>query len=1042
MIVITRFVKADGPLTKSIMLGTNGALISDGSACVMSRGEAQRVLIDSPVEFADVIRELDPHQAIALGALRSDLPDHVAVVTQDRLARLNSADTASTIARTSTYIAYRPGQPAFALIDVDTKGMPADVKARVREIGGLRAALETVLPASARCSRVVRRSTSTGISRADTGESLPGSNGLHIFLLVTDGADIERFLRTLHERCWLAGFGWHMVGAGGQLLDRSLVDRMVYAPERLVFEGAPILAAPLIQGRFGREPEIHDGTPLDTVDACPPLRIVETAELEKLKARSAHALAPDRATARTRFIAEHAKRVSERAGIAEQDALRVVERQCEGVLLPDVMLPWDNDEFSGCTVRDVLADPARYTGATLADPLEGVSYGRTKAMVMRRADGTPWIHSFAHGRTIYELKHDARAVAAAVATASNDQAVEAFVRVAINADLEPDQIEALRNHAAERAGIGKRVVDAKLKAALKRQDSVKKQGERDRQAAERRDTRPQIPVPSLDAPWLPQVATLNEVLGNCDLPEPPMRNIDGVITEVQVRRIPQMHALTSQGANEAEESDTQQPATEQPLLTQLDETLSSELIEHHIDYIDGSGRSVHLPGPFVRHFLKRQDGVLPTVTAISTLPLVMGDGTILARRGLDRERGIVFRIPQAILDAVPKPVDCTPARVAAAMSFLIDEWLCDVATNYQGKCILIAAAATIIERSLLDERPAFFVSAGRRGGGKTTVLNMLMTAATGVRPSAAAWSPDAEERRKSLLSYLMGGLPAIVWDNIPRGTQIGCPHIEKACTASLYSDRRLGASEQVTVSSTSVHMFTGNNIGPRGDLASRSLQVRLEVDRPDPENREFVHADPIGWTQVNRAKILQAIYTILLGNPALHPGASEIPQTRFKAWWRLIASAVQHAAKQHAMDTNKKVRALVINEPVVSPVEVNFRDMFLRQEDDDEETASISEALAAMRAQWGGKAFAATDLARILNDRSEFQGDAERERCVTMREFLFADVPPQQVVTSKAVGKRLKRFIGDPVRVGERVLSLRSAVNSHTKVTDFYVQTS
>ena len=40
---------------------------------------------------------------------------------------------------------------------------------------------------------------------------------------------------------------------------------------------------------------------------------------------------------------------------------------------------------------------------TLADPLEGVEYGRGKAKIMRRADGTVWIHSFAHGRTDYEL---------------------------------------------------------------------------------------------------------------------------------------------------------------------------------------------------------------------------------------------------------------------------------------------------------------------------------------------------------------------------------------------------------------------------------------------------------------------------------------------------------------------------------------------------------------------------------------------------------------------------------------------------------------
>ena len=39
-------------------------------------------------------------------------------------------------------------------------------------------------------------------------------------------------------------------------------------------------------------------------------------------------------------------------------------------------------------VAAVLADPARFVGATLADPLEGSDYGRTKAMIMRRADGS------------------------------------------------------------------------------------------------------------------------------------------------------------------------------------------------------------------------------------------------------------------------------------------------------------------------------------------------------------------------------------------------------------------------------------------------------------------------------------------------------------------------------------------------------------------------------------------------------------------------------------------------------------------------------
>ena len=80
--------------------------------------------------------------------------------------------------------------------------------------------------------------------------------------------DIERSLRVLHERCWLHGFGWMMVGAGGQLLERSIIDRMVYAPEHLVFEGAPVLDPPLMQDQASRAPDVTDGPPIDTRAVC------------------------------------------------------------------------------------------------------------------------------------------------------------------------------------------------------------------------------------------------------------------------------------------------------------------------------------------------------------------------------------------------------------------------------------------------------------------------------------------------------------------------------------------------------------------------------------------------------------------------------------------------------------------------------------------------------------------------------------------------------------------------------------------------------
>jgi hypothetical protein len=375
---------------------------------------------------------------------------------------------------------------------------------------------------------------------------------------------------------------------------------MVYAPERLVFEGPPILIAPLAQDQAARQPRVFDGPPLDTKEVCPPLRISELTEIAKLKAQAAHVLAPERAKARDKFISQQADQLASRTGISSQEARRIVARQCAGVLLPDVVLRWDDSEFDGCTVGDILKDPERFVGATLADPLEGPAYGRCKAIVMRRPDGQPWLKSFAHGHTTYELRYDARAAAAALAKASKSEASHVFVAIAVASDLDPAELEELRNEASALSGITKRALDAKLKAATQKQASQHARAERERKAAERRDPRPAIPAPPPDAPWIPQMEALNDILGASKAAEPPMRDVEGVMTQVRVRCVPSMHALTANGANGEETDATIQPPPTQSLLTRLTEMALAEMIERHIDYVHPeTGDSVHLSAPFV-----------------------------------------------------------------------------------------------------------------------------------------------------------------------------------------------------------------------------------------------------------------------------------------------------------------------------------------------------------------------------------------------------------------------------------------------------------
>src|SRR5262245_20668367 len=477
-------------------------------------------------------------------------------------------------------------------------------------------------------------------------------------------------------------------------------------------------------------------------------------------------------------------------------------------------------------------------------------------------------------------------------------------------------------------------------------------------------------------------------------------------------------------SNQRRRQMTRLPAPEQWVMRKMTEMEVAEMIEEHIDFYiedkNGNRRSVHLPTPFVRHYMRRDDAALPTVVAIATAPIVLANGELLAPEGLDRLRGIQFIIQNELRAVIPQPTDCTKEKVRAAMKFLCTEWLVDVATDYIGKAIIIADALTLIERSLLPDRPCYFYTAGRRGGGKTTTFRMLIKAVLGMEPAAAAWSTNEEERRKALLSYFLYGVAYILWDNITRGTQVSCPHIEESCTSEYYSDRKLGVSEMVSTAASTIHHFTGNNISPRGDLASRSLHVRLSVNRVDPENRKFTHPDPIGWTDINRAKILNALYTILLGNPQLKTPRNAEAKTRFKIWWRLVGSAVEHAANLAKEEIEKETQ--------FETCPVDFQKICISQEEEDEDSASLADILQILIKKFPAE-FQATDVTGWISSDDPYQNDDDKQ---TLRDFLTQGTSPTNPLSAKTITRLLKKRLDEPARSGDKTLVLRRKKDPHT----------
>jgi hypothetical protein len=405
---IVIFTNANGPLTKRIWL-ENGELKKDGSACNLVAGTAKRAWPNDPDEFANTITDLDLPQAIALGELRKDLDDTVRVVTRQKLG--NTA-RCNLISRTRNFIDYfKPGR-GFALIDFDDRGITPEIAEKIDDMGGFEEMLKEIVPALNYAAYVIRFSTSAGLYRSDTGEKIKGSNGVHLYPCVKNVADIQRFLKAIHQRLWLAGLGWYYVDVSGKLLERSPVDTSVWCPERLIYEAPPKLEPPLAQDKQLRGARIHDGRGewIDTEKACPSLSSEEEAELKELQERTRGALAETSAIVRQEYISTRSEELATRANIPIHVARRAIEKQCNGILTPSIVLPFDDRELEGKTVADVFANPDMFVDETLADPIDpkyGTSFiVRGKAKILRRPDGTLFVKSFAHGGAAYSLVED------------------------------------------------------------------------------------------------------------------------------------------------------------------------------------------------------------------------------------------------------------------------------------------------------------------------------------------------------------------------------------------------------------------------------------------------------------------------------------------------------------------------------------------------------------------------------------------------------------------------------------------------------------
>jgi hypothetical protein len=1026
---ITQFTKppSDGVMAKTIKLGPDGKPASDGSACRMWRGEAQTFWLEDARALAEIIATCTKQQALAFGSIKPEFLNGggpVQVVVKEKAAP-------GVIARTNKHMLFPPGEDGVLYVDHDRKGMPASVKAKMAGRSLWDVLLE-VAPGLAQAARVERASTSAGLMNTVTGECFPGSGGEHLFAHTTDAADIPRATKVLHDRCALAGYGWAIVSKSGQILHRSIADPAVGTPEHLAFEGPPEVALPLAQDACARKPRAFDGGIADTKTAIPDLTMVERHALKALRDTMALALAAEAAEAKRVHVDAHVARVlkedPKRKTIIPAGMLRDrLMQSYNGRLAPEFLLEFDNPEIGVKNVAEVLADPARFVGETLSDPLEGPSYGRCKAMIMDDdRGGGLFVHSFAHGGMRYRLMLDESMLREMIRVSDPVVVVGVFAEAFGRAVLFPGSEETLTAECAARAGVGVRIVKQAIREAREARDAAARAA---MAALEPPDHRAVLPAPASDAEIGAVAEQVDAFMANSQAEEPALRGRSGKLVRIVEEPVPGMHLLTTRGVNAepppgngAMPVASPPPAPPELRIVELDGVALPEEIERHVRFQRTRRNKkdtsfVRLDPPFCEAVNFRPGGSkIPMVKGVQTMPLILrrNDGSfeVAANNGFNPALGLYFRVDAALKAALPDPSRVKLEDAIRAYKSLTDDWLCDVDTDANGKAVVVAIALSIIERQLFTMRPGFFVTAALAGSGKTTVLSMVSMAVLGRFAAATGWSSSEEERQKSLFSYLAGGAPLIVWDNIKKGTNVSSEAVDRSLTSPDYQLRILGKSQGAKASASAIQCWTGNAIAPSGDLAKRCFGVILRASRVDPENRTFRHPNPVGWSLANRVNILSALYTLLcLPRLVVDQG-----DTRFKDWWTMVGQPIE----------------------LVSGVK--FNDMMKANSAQDVESCAHVLVLMELRDKFGSRPFTARDVTGLLclSTAAQFSDAGQREATQAHAdelrealEILSGTLFPPGEIRAQAVGKKLGTFLRRPGLVHGDTVALVEAEPGH-----------
>ena len=284
---------------------------------------------------------------------------------------------------------------------------------------------------------------------------------------------------------------------------------------------------------------------------------------------------------------------------------------------------------------------------------------------------------------------------------------------------------------------------------------------------------------------------------------------------------------------------------------------------------------------------------VPQLHGIVGSPVLRPDGTLLQTPGYDPTTGLYY--------AATVPVPHIPERPGAdlvheARTFLLGHFLGDFPwvdpadrANYIGLLI-----AQILRPYLRTITPFGLISASAPSSGKT-ILSEGIGLLFGQR--VRTWVRSEGEQRKAITAVLDENSPTVVFDNIREGEIIDSPVLAMLITTPVWTDRLLGTNKTFTAPNDRLWLATGNNVRLGGDMATRTVLVRLDPKTPHPELRTgFTIPDLDRWvkTPSNRTVLLRHLLVLVMDWIANGAPRTGHTMRQFSTWAAATGGFLQH----------------------------------------------------------------------------------------------------------------------------------------------------